>query len=263
MKIAFIGSGVVANAMITGILKGKIIQPNDIFATDGDVNKLTKFKEQGIHTSNNNQEAVDFAELIFLTIKPQQYTDVMSQLTNTKDKVFVTVAPGITTTFASAQLNGAKVVRTMPNTPALIGEGVTAVCRGENISELEFAFIKYLLSSFSTVFELEESQMNDAVALSGSSPAYTYMFAEAIANHSTTSGIDFNTALKMAALTIIGSAKMILQSGEQPSTLRDKVCSKGGTTEKAVEQLNKLGFAEIISKAMEACNKRAKELSIE
>ena len=263
MKIGFIGAGVVANAMITGILKGGIIRPNDIIVTDYDSDKLTLLKAQGIHISIENQEAVDFAEIVFLTIKPQQYTDVMTALKNTRNKVFITVAPGITTSFASSQLNDAKVVRTMPNTPAQIGEGVTAVCRGKNVTELEFVFIKYLLSSFSTVFELDEWQMNDVVSLSGSSPAYTYMFAEAIANHSAANGFDFDTALKMAALTIIGSAKMILQSGEQPSTLRDRVCSKGGTTEKAVEQLNESGFAEIISKAMEACNKRAKELAIE
>ena len=250
-------------AMITGMLKSNILPCSDICVSDCDAEKLAVFAKQGITTTNNNQEAVDFAHYIFLTIKPQQFSEVLPTLSNTQEKVFVTVSPGISTQYVAAQLDGAKVIRTMPNTPALIGEGVTAVCRGENIPEQDFEFIKKILSCFSTVFELNELQMNDVVALSGSSPAYTYMFAEAIANHSAKSGIDFDTALKMAALTIIGSAKMILQSNEHPSTLRDKVCSKGGTTEKAVEQLNELGFAEIISKAMEACSKRAKELAIE
>lgn len=252
-----------ANAMITGILKRKILSGSDICVSDSDTEKLAVFAEQNILTTHNNQEAVDFSDYIFLTIKPQQFLEVIPNLLNTKEKVFITVSPGISTHYVASKLGGAKVIRTMPNTPALIGEGVTAVCRGENVPEQDFQFVKKLLSCFSTVFELKESQMNDAVALSGSSPAYTYMFAEAIAKHSATCGIDFDTALKMAALTIIGSAKMILQSGDLPSTLRDKVCSKGGTTEKAVEQLNELGFAETISKAMEACTKRAKELSIE
>lgn len=236
-----------AQAMITGILNSDLLPRENIIISDCDTSKAD---------TTDNQAAIDFADYVFLTIKPQHYDSVIAELVRTESKVFITVAPGVKTTF----ING-KVIRTMPNTPALVGEGVTAVCRGKGVTDDEFEFVKKLLSSFSAVHEFEESEMDYVVALSGSSPAYVYIFIEAMANYGAKCGLDYNTALKMAAQTLRGAAKMVLESDESPAVLCDRVCSKGGTTIKAVEKLNELDFSETIEQAMEACTKRVKELA--
>jgi len=247
MKIAFIGGGNMAKAMITGIISSGLLPGENIIVSDCDASKAD---------TTDNQTAVDFADYIFLTVKPQHYDSVIAELVRTENKVFITVAPGIKSTCMSG-----KVIRTMPNTPALVGEGVTAVCRGKGVTDDEFEFVKKLLSSFSAVHEFSEPQMDDVVALSGSSPAYVYMFIEAMANYSAKCGIDFDVALKMAAQTLRGAAKMVLESDESPSVLCDRVCSKGGTTIKAVEKLQELDFSDVIEQAMDACTKRVKELA--
>ncbi|MCL2522485.1 MAG: pyrroline-5-carboxylate reductase [Erysipelotrichales bacterium] len=243
MKISFIGHGNMAKAMITGIIKSKLISKTDIYISDCD---------------KNNQAAVDFADYIFLTVKPNIYKHVVSNLVWTKNKVFITVAPGIKTTFIDA-----KVIRTMPNTPALVGEGVTSVCRGKDITNQEFNFVKKLLATFSVVYEFEESLMDYTIALSGSSPAYLYMFIEAMANYGKKHGINYETAKNMAAQTLLGSAKMILASEDTPETLCAKVCTKGGATIKAVETFRNLDFEATIIQAMEACCSRAFEMADE
>ena len=243
MKISFIGHGNMAKAIITGILKSKLISENDIYISNSDI---------------ENQSAVDFANYVFLTVKPNIYKHVTTKLVRTENKVFITVAPGIKTTFMDA-----KVVRTMPNTPALVGEGVTSVCKGKDVTDAEFAFVKKLLETFSTVYEVEESLMDYTIALSGSSPAYLYLFVEAIAKHGAKTGINYEIAKKMAAQTLLGSAKMLLESEESPEKLCADVCTKGGTTIKAVEKFRNLNFENIISQAMEACTTRALEMANE
>lgn len=241
MKISFIGHGNIAKAMINGILSSGMLLPEDIFTSDSD---------------EENQAAVDFADYVFLTVKPNMYNHVISRLIRTENKVFITVAPGIKTTFMDG-----KVVRTMPNTPALVGEGVTAVCRGSNVTDLELENVKKLLSTFSAVYEFDEAQMDYTIAVSGSSPAYGYMFIQAMAEYGAECGLDYETSKKMAAQALLGSAKMVLESGESPEILCNSVCAKGGTTAKAIEKLRALGFADIIFQAMNACTMRAIEMA--
>lgn len=261
MKITFIGGGNMATAMVTGILKNGVVDAKDICISDSNVTKLEDFRCKGVMVTDDNKVAADFGNYIFLTVKPQQYDEVIDALGKVKGKIFITVAPGISIGYVQRKLKGAKVIRTMPNTPALIGEGATAMCCGNDVSKDEFEFVEKLFLSFSKVYQFDESHMNDVVALSGSSPAYAYMFIDAIAQHSAKCGIKYETAVKMAAQTILGSAKMILETGKNPVELRENVCSKGGTTIKAVEKLEESRFAEVISHAMDACSARAKELA--
>ena len=237
MKVAFIGHGNMAKAMIKGMLDSGIISEPDIFTSDSD---------------DDNQKAVDFADYVFLTIKPNMFGHVIPKLERTEGKVFITVSPGIKTTFMDA-----KVIRTMPNTPALVGEGVTAICRGKTVTEGEFEHVKKLLSTFSDVYEFDEAMMDYTIAISGSSPAYAYMFIDAMAGYGEKCGIDYETSKKMAAKTLLGAAKMVLESDESPAELCDKVCTKGGTTIEAVSTLEEMNFMQIIMQAMEACTKRA------
>ena len=194
-------------------------------------------------------------------MKPQFYDDVLNDIKNYGNKIYITVAPGITISHIKEMLgNATKVIRTMPNTPALVGEGVTAVCKSDDLTEAEFEFAKKLISSFSQIFIMDEKYLDPIISVSGSSPAYAYMFIDAIAKAGEKQGIDYNTALIMAAKTVLGSAKLLLNSTESPEILIDRVCSKGGTTIEAVNSLKADGFYESIDKAMQKCTKRALEL---
>ena len=240
MKIGFIGHGNMAKAIIKGLGE------HEIKYSDGEC----------------NQAVVDFADIIFLTIKPQDHEKVLSQLSFSKDKIVVTVAPALTIEKVE-KWTGAKVIRTMPNTPALIGQGVTAVCRNKNMTDKDFESVKSILQTFSSVFELDENHMDVAIALSGSSPVLAYILIEKMSKFAQENGIDFDTAKRMTAQTIIGACDMILQSDESTETLTQRVCSKGGTTEKMVESLKQNNFAETIAKSMTACAKRAKEMKFD
>jgi len=261
-KIAFIGCGNMATAMISGILKKRVITPSNIFVSDNDKSKLTTFSKLGVHTSTNNQEGVDFANYVFLTIKPQQYSQALQALDNTKDKVFVTVAPGISIDCIVKHVGHGKVVRTMPNTPALIGKGVTAICYSNKITDQEKTVMTKLLNSFGTSYEIKESQMDGIIPLTGSSPALVYSLIDTMAEFGKQLGIDKALAIKMVSETFAGATLMVLQSDESPQTLCDRVCSKGGTTQEMLSSLDAGNFKEIIVKSMTACINRAKELSV-
>ena len=261
MKIAFIGGGNMGAAMVTGILDNGVMPARNICMSDIDVAKLEEFGKRGVVITNDNQEAADFADYIFLAVKPQQYEEAFLAFDKTEGKVVITMAPGVSIDDISKRLGGVKVIRIMPNTPAKVREGATAMCCGEGISEYECKFVKELLASFGEVYCIEESKMDDIVALLGSSPAYAYMLVEAMAEHAAKCGIDYDLAVEIAAQVMKGSSKMILETKKSPQALREEVCSQGGTTIKAVEALQKAKFAETIGKAMDACTARAKELA--
>ena len=259
MKIGFIGSGNMATAMIKGILSSKLVEKSDLYISDINNEQLSCFAD--LNTTTDNSFVVENSDYIFLTVKPQFYDDVLSNITNAAGKIFITVAPGITTSYVRGKLGEeVKVIRTMPNTPALIGEGITAVFYPESLSSSEREFSGRILSSFSTPFEMDEALLDPAVSVMGSSPAYAYMFINAIAKSGKRQGMDYETALKMAAGTVIGAAKMLLSSADSPEILIEKVCSKGGTTIEAVNFLNERDFDIIIDTAMQKCTNRALEL---
>lgn len=261
MKIGFIGTGNMGGAMIDGIIASKKVAPEEIYVSDISEAALIKYKEKGLHTNTDNIETVKYADFIFLTVKPQFYETVLSELTQFSDKIYITVAPGITTEFIRSRLSSeTKVVRTMPNTPALVGEGVTAICRGKNLTDLEYETVKELIATFSQLYELEEDQMDAIISVSGSSPAYVYMMIDAMAKSGENQGIPYDIALKMAAKTVLGAAKLLLLSTDPAEVLINKVCSKGGTTIEAVNYLKDNGFYPLIDRAMAECTRRALEL---
>lgn len=261
MKIGFIGTGNMGGAMIQGILASGIITPDELYISDINEALLKSYREKGVHTSCDNRTTAQMADYIFLTVKPQFYEDVLQGLTDFADKIYITVAPGITTDFVRSCLSpDTKVIRTMPNTPALVGEGVTAVCRGNGVSDEEYVFAKKLIGAFSEVYEMNETLLDPIISVSGSSPAYVYMMIDAMAKSGQRQGIDYDTALKMAAKTVLGAAKLLLSSTDDAQTLVDKVCSKGGTTIEAVNHLKEHGFYQLIDDAMTECTRRALEL---
>lgn len=261
MKIGFIGTGNIAAAIINGIVNAETVSKNDIILTDINVEKRNEYTKAGFLCVDSNKEVAQMCDYIFLTIKPQFYDDVLSDIKDYGSKVYITVAPGITTDHIKEMLgNDTRVIRTMPNTPALVGEGVTAVCKSADLPESDFEFAKRLIGSFSEIFVMEEKYLDPIISVSGSSPAYAYMFIDAIAKSGEKQGIDYTSALRMAAKTVLGSAKLLLSATEAPDILIDRVCSKGGTTIEAVNSLKADGFYEMIDKAMKECTRRAIEL---
>ena len=262
-KIGFIGGGNICDAIINGILKSSLLTPENIVLYDISEEQCEKFRKRNITVKSSEKEVSKACDYLFLTVKPQNYEEVLNAVKEDINEatVIVTVAPGITTDYIRKMLGeNFRVLRTMPNTPALVGEGVTAYSFSDNYFEERKVFSRELLNSFSSAYEMKECHLDAIISVSGSSPAYVYMFINAIAKSAKEQGIDYDTAILMAAKTVIGSAKLLLAASDTPEMLIEKVCSKGGTTIKAVESLKNDNFDEIINKAMKECTKRAIEM---
>lgn len=261
-KIGFIGMGNMGYSMLKGVLN--YLNPQDIIFTCLSPEKKEKISnETGVRYAESNAECANSAKYIILAVKPQVYNTVLKNIQNviTEESVIISLAPGITIAAIKEELGAdIKVVRAMPNTPALVGEGMTGICY-EN-GELDFAekeFVEQFFNSFGKVVTVPEKLMSGVVCASGSSPAYVYMFIEALADSVVKYGIPRQEAYKLVAQTVLGSAKMVLETGEHPGKLKDNVCSPAGTTIQGVAALEEFGFRNAIIKAtdkcFEACNK--------
>ena len=261
-KIGFIGMGNMGYSMLKGVLN--YLNPQDIIFTCLSSEKKEKISnETGVRYAESNAECANSAKYIILAVKPQVYNTVLKNIQNviTEESVIISLAPGITIAAIKEELGAdIKVVRAMPNTPALVGEGMTGICY-EN-GELDFAekeFVEQFFNSFGKVVTVPEKLMSGVVCASGSSPAYVYMFIEALADSVVKYGIPRQEAYKLVAQTVLGSAKMLLETGEHPGKLKDNVCSPAGTTIQGVAALEEFGFRNAIIKAtdkcFEACNK--------
>ena len=255
-KIGFIGMGNMGYAMLKGVLN--VFEPSDIIFTCPDLDKCKRISDEtGVKYAESNAECANNAQYIVLAVKPQVYSAVMKNIVNVirEDSVVISIAPGITIDSIKDNLGiNTKVVRAMPNTPALIGEGMTGV--SYNMTDFSFDerdVIDKFFNSFGKVVYVDEKLMDGIVCASGSSPAYVYMFIEAMADSVVKYGIKRDDAYKLVAQTVLGSAKMVLESGEHPAVLKDKVCSPGGTTIQAVSALEENGFRNALIKATDAC----------
>ena len=262
-KIGFIGAGNMANAIIRGLILNKIRLPQDIIVYDVDASKMEEMAKMDVGCAESVKKLVLSADIIVLAIKPQVYGDVLTQISEfvTENKVFVSIAAGISTEYVKKELGkNCIVVRVMPNTPLLLGKGSTAMCRPEEINDEDFNIVFEMFALSGVVEILPESLMNTVIAVNGSSPAYIYLFAKAIIDYSVENGIDRNVALNLTCAALVGSAEMLQKSGDDPDTLIKKVSSPGGTTLKALESLGNDDFYNSIKRAMESCTLRANEL---
>lgn len=264
MKLGFIGAGNMAKAMMGGILKNEILKPEEVIASDMYVPGLEQTKENlGIHVTTDNKEVAKNAEVIVLSVKPQFYAAVIDEIKEfiTESQIIVTIAPGKTLEYlAGAFGHPVKIVRTMPNTPALVGEGITGVCHNELVTKEELDYVCNILRGFGKAEVLSEKLMDVVVSVSGSSPAYVFMFIEALADGAVADGMPRAQAYEFAAQAVLGSAKMVLETGKHPGELKDMVCSPGGTTIEAVRVLEEKGFRSSVIEAMKACVKIARGL---
>ncbi|MEE1032445.1 MAG: pyrroline-5-carboxylate reductase [Ruminococcus sp.] len=263
MKLGFIGCGNMAKAILGGILKKQLVAPQEIIASALHEETLQQASDTyGIQTTTSNLEAAR-ADIIFLAVKPQFYETVIKEIRDTvkESQLIVSIAPGksiqtITEWFGKP----VKLIRTMPNTPAMVGEGVTAVCPAETVTEEELKEVLTLLESCGIAEVMPERLVDAVVSVSGSSPAYVFMFIEALADGAVRDGIPRKQAYRLAAQSVLGSAKMVLETGMHPGELKDMVCSPAGTTIEAVAAMEKAGFRNAVLAGMEACTNKTKQM---
>ena len=263
-RVGFIGVGNMGGALVRSIVLGDRERQFSINAYDVNSGALAALaSELGIQMKTSIQSFVDDSDIILLAVKPQYAEEVLKEIKAvfTPEKILVSIIVGLPVTYFKSLLGQqAKVVRTMPNTPAMVGEGMTLLCCDDRTTLVEKQNVMKLLSFSGRVEELEERLMNEVTALTGSSPAYVFMFIEAMADAAVQSGIPRAMAYRLAAQAILGSAKMVLETGKHPGELKDMVCSPAGTTIEAVAALEREGFRNAVITAMGECTKRAREI---
>jgi pyrroline-5-carboxylate reductase len=262
-KIAFLGAGRMAEALIGGLLVSETCRPADIWAADPLTVRCEAMKTQfGVRVGAANQQAAEWADAAVLAVKPQVLAQVLSEVGSYLDgKLVVSIAAGISIEHIRRLIPSARaIVRAMPNTPALVREGATAVAFGPGCSEQDTAVAKGLFESVGRTVEVEERLMDAVTGLSGSGPAYVFMAIEALADGGVKMGLARRTAELLAAQTVLGAARLVMERSEHPAQLKDQVASPGGTTIAGLHQLEQNGFRAALIAAVEAATNRSKEL---
>ena len=263
-KIGFIGCGNMGKAMISGIIASKKINTENILVSTKSINSKEFIeKEFNINVTLNNEEVVRFSDILVLAIKPNMFREVIEEIKDKikKETIIVSIAAGITIDNLENLIGDEyKIVRTMPNTPALVREAISAICYNKNINNEDLDEVINIFNMFGKCEIIEEKYFHGFIALCGSSPAYVFMFIEAMADAAVKLGIPRNKAYKMAEQAILGSAKLALETGKHPGELKDMVRSPGGTTIEAVTELENGNFRSTIIKALEKCAEKSKNM---
>lgn len=261
LKIGFVGAGNMGSAIIGGLIASKKAQPENIYACDLSAGKLLPLKDMGVRTTDNSDIVFGSCDVVILAVKPNVFPKLLPTV-KTVQPIFVSIAAGISVNFIKSNLpQGAKVVRVMPNTPALIGKGVTVISPAPEISDSQAATVREIFDCVGVTEIMDESLMDAVVSASGSSPAYVYMMIEAMADAAVKAGMPRQAACKICAAAVEGSAAMVLHTGTHPGQLKDMVCSPGGTTIDAVEALEADGFRYAVMDAMAKCTEKSKILT--
>lgn len=263
-KVGFIGCGNMGSSMVGGLIKSGFLNSEDIIVSTKTEVSGKKLSEQfGIITTLDSKIVTSESEIIILAVKPFMYGNVIDEIKSelTKDKLVITIAAGISISDMEEWLGeDAKIIRTMPNTPALVGEAMSGICPNKNVSKDELNYCFKIFESFGECVQLEEKDFHAFTALCGSSPAYVFMFIEAMADSAVMLGIPRAKAYKMASQSVLGSAKMVLETEKHPGELKDAVCSPAGTTIVAVAELEKLGFRSSVIQAIDKCAEKSKNM---
>ncbi|NBI07156.1 pyrroline-5-carboxylate reductase [Senegalia massiliensis] len=263
--LGFIGGGNMGKAMIGGILESKIFAPENIMVSDLNTDLLNTIEENyGVKTTKDNNVLIKHSQIIVLAVKPHICDIVIKEIKDKikEDAIIVSIAAGKSIEQIEENFNkDVKIVRVMPNTPALVGKGMSAISSNNKVSEVELEQIINIFESFGEVELVDEKLMDVVTGTSGSSPAYVYMFIEAIADGAVLEGMPRDKVYKMAAQAVLGAAQMVLTTGKHPGELKDMVCSPGGTTIEAVKTLEDKGFRSAVMEAVRECVKKSRELS--
>lgn len=264
MKLGFIGVGNMAGAIIGGIIKNGLIPPEEIIGSDiSAVGREHVQNIYGIRVTPDNRKVAERADVLFLSVKPQYYSTVIAEIRHviTKNQLVITIAPGKTLSWLDEQFGKpVKIVRTMPNTPATVRQGMTAICPNDYVSKEELDYVISILQTIGETEVISENLIDAVVAVSGSSPAYVFIMIEAMADAAVAEGMPRAQAYKFAAQAVYGSAKMVLETEKHPGELKDMVCSPAGTTIEAVRILEQKGFRSALIESMKACAEVSRKL---
>ena len=264
INIGFIGAGNMGAAILKGIAGSKLSSTVSLFAADPSTEKLAELQSIGVKPCGNALELVKICKYVFLAVKPQIIETVLEDIAPavTEETVFISIAAGISGEFIQAKtIPNAKIALVMPNTPLLVGEGASALAKVKPISDDEFKLICDIFASCGKIAVISEEKMKEIIPINGSSPAFIYLFAKGFVDYAAKVGISEDTAKTLFAQTLIGSAKMITDSGCTIDELIKMVSSPGGTTLKGLDELYAGDLVGIVNKACESCTKRAYELS--
>lgn len=262
-KFAVIGVGNMARAIISGIVSANIDVCGFYLYDKFSVACESYSNKEGFYIEESIVSAVEKADCVLLSVKPQNYSEVLSEIKTAKDydkKLYISIGAGITAESVSSVLDGAKVVRVLPNLPMTIGMGVSVICKNDEVSPADFDFVESVFASSGSTLIIDENDMNATIGVTSSSPAYVFKFIDAICKGATAQGLDGKDLVDTVCDVVIGSAMLLKQSSDSPSELISKVASKGGTTEQALIKLNEGEFDKVIENAMIACTNRADEL---
>ena len=263
-RIGFIGAGNMGSALIKGVLKSGRYNPENVYIYDTDSDKQKSIcNETGASKASSAADLVDICGIVVLAVKPNMVKNALEGTGScfSEDKLLVSIAAGISIkTLFDIVGSKAKIIRTMPNTPTLVGEGMTIISPSENVSDEEVQEIKGLFECVGRTEQLPEELMSAVTSLSGSSPAYVFILLEAMADAAVRFGIKRDAAYRIGAQAVLGSAKLALETGKHPGVLKDQVCSPGGTTIEAVAVLEEKGFRDAVIEAMKSCYDKAQKM---
>lgn len=263
MKLGFIGAGNMGSAILRGILKKGFLSADDIAVTDKQLSVCEEFAAQGVHVCRSNKELVEACECVLLAIKPIYTAQVLQEVYSQLEGKFVIsiVAAWTYEKLDSALPESAHFVRVMPNTPLAVGEGMSLISEKCRCTEEELVFAESVFSAAGRVARVEEHVFVAASGINGCGPAFVYQFIEALADGGVRHGVPRAVAYQLAAQTLLGAAKMVLETGEHPGKLKDAVCSPGGTTIEGVYALERGGMRAAVIDAVSATIEKTEKLS--
>ena len=266
LKIGFLGAGKMAAALACGFVRAELVFPREIIAADPfDAARKNFAAGTGAKTAAANLEVVRAADVLILATKPDQAPAALAEIAGafTKKHLLVSIAAGVTLAKLEAALPaGARVIRVMPNTPALVGAGASAFALGKNATAADGELAKKLLSAVGVAFQVKESLLDAVTGLSGSGPAYVYQFIEALSDGGVAAGLPRDIATRLAAQTVLGGAKMVLETGQHPGALKDQVTSPGGTTIEGLHELEKGKVRGVLINAVRAATEKSRKLGL-
>jgi pyrroline-5-carboxylate reductase len=261
--IGFIGAGNMAEAMIKGLLAAGAVTAEQIVASEPRAERRQELAGRfGISVIGDNKEVARRAEIVVLAVKPQILAKVLTEIAGPvhKDALIISICAGVPTAFVENKLADRRVVRAMPNTPALVGAGATVICAGEHATEDDLEAAKQIFDSVGTTVVLDESLLDAATGLSGSGPAYVFLIIEALSDAGVKVGLSRYNAQALAAQTLLGSAKLLIETHEHPGLLKDMVTSPGGTAIAGLHTLEAGGLRTTLINAVESATRRSAEL---
>lgn len=263
-KIGFIGCGKMGEALCKSMVNSRLSEASRIIASDVLAERCKLLSQEiGIQTTQNNKDVASFADIIVLAIKPQMVNEILADLKNsiTQRHLVVSIAAGIPIRCIESRLqSGVRVIRVMPNTPCLVGLSATAFALGSHATQKDGQLVSTIFNSVGKVFHMDEKYLDAVTGLSGSGPAYVYMFIEALSDGGVKMGLPRDIATILAAQTVLGAAKMLLETGQHPAQLKDAVTSPGGTTIEGLSKLEDSGFRSAVINAVEAATLKSKKL---